>query len=104
MLRLLRQHHVRVLYVGNTPNLTHVMVAFGQYVQEHVPNVARHLRAMNFPPELYAVEWFTTLFACNLPVRCGPRLHACGCLRLRGWGCLDVTLVVHTGVGGEMHH
>lgn len=68
MVRLLRHHHLRGLYLDKIPILSLFLISFEEYLAVFLPDVRRHLHSCGFHAALYAVEWFTTLFANNLPV------------------------------------
>eukprot|EP01114_Cavostelium_apophysatum_P017635 TRINITY_DN5294_c0_g1_i1.p1 TRINITY_DN5294_c0_g1~~TRINITY_DN5294_c0_g1_i1.p1 ORF type:complete len:965 (+),score=182.56 TRINITY_DN5294_c0_g1_i1:73-2895(+) len=44
------------------------MLIFRQLLSYHLPNVAAHLHAIGFRPDLYAIPWFLTLFGHMLPI------------------------------------
>ena len=68
MAYLMEEQHLRMLYLSTVPYLSMYINAFEQYMGHYVPRVRAHLASQNFLGTLYAVEWFTTLYACNLPV------------------------------------
>ncbi|KAL9653308.1 hypothetical protein ABK040_011015 [Willaertia magna] len=44
------------------------LALFQKLLCYHDPELAGHLRDIHFPPELYAISWFLTLFAHSLPM------------------------------------
>ena len=61
---LLRDLHVDLLY-GRT--LASYLGALKCLLRKEVPRVADRFDAVGFEPQLYAVEWFSALFAVSLP-------------------------------------
>lgn len=59
---------LRGLYMDNVPMLADALSNFEEYASHHVPEVIEYLGKNCFSPALYCVEWFTTLFAVNLPM------------------------------------
>ena len=62
-LSLVRGYHFKYLYSPAVPLLPLRLFHFSRVVRAHVPSVWHHLNACTFSVEIFANQWFMTLFA-----------------------------------------
>ncbi|KAJ3020638.1 GTPase-activating protein [Thoreauomyces humboldtii] len=68
LVRLMKSYNLRDLYTPQMLGLQLRLFQFDQLLVEHFPLVARHLVAQEVQSNMYASQWFMTLFAYRFPL------------------------------------
>eukprot|EP00300_Choanocystis_sp_HF-7_P001780 c11428_g1_i1.p1 GENE.c11428_g1_i1~~c11428_g1_i1.p1 ORF type:complete len:681 (-),score=143.85 c11428_g1_i1:429-2435(-) len=62
------QNNIGNLFHSEVPVLPEYVQIFRSLIHVHLPEIHNHFMAQQFPIDLFAVEWFTCLFACSMPL------------------------------------
>lgn len=62
-----QNYYLAGLYMEGFPLLKQFFFQFSTLMKEQCPKLHTHMEAENLPPELYATQWFITLFTYSLP-------------------------------------
>src|SRR6202023_4122933 len=56
-------YSLRTLYTPNFPGLLSLIYAFNSALTRHFPTLSSHLTSMGLTTEMYAPQWFLSMFA-----------------------------------------
>jgi hypothetical protein len=73
--RLMHKYDLRSLFVSDMRGLHLRLYQFERLLEEYEPAVYCHLRRKHVSPELYATQWFLTLFAYRFPLQLVLRIY-----------------------------
>ena len=73
--RLMNQYHLRDMFVPEMPGLHMHLYQFERLLEDFEPAVHCHLNRRGVNPQLYATQWFLTLFAYRFPLQLVLRLY-----------------------------
>lgn len=73
--RLMSHYHLRDLFVAEMPGLHLHLYQFSRLLEDFEPAVYCHLNRRGVQPQLYATQWFLTLFAYRFPLQLVLRIY-----------------------------
>lgn len=73
--RLMNNYNLRDLFVPEMPGLHLHLYQFERLLEDYEPAVYCHLHRRNVHPQLYATQWFLTLFAYRFPLQLVLRIY-----------------------------
>ncbi|KAI8817678.1 rab-GTPase-TBC domain-containing protein [Fimicolochytrium jonesii] len=74
LVRLMRTYNLRDLYTPKMIGLQLRLYQFDELLIEHLPPVFRHLETHEVKSNMYASQWFMTMFAYRFPLACVFRI------------------------------
>lgn len=75
LVRLMNRYGLRELFKQDMPGLHLHLYQFGRLLEEFEPALYYHLHRRGVNPELYATQWFLTLFAYRFPLQLVLRVY-----------------------------
>lgn len=75
LVRLMNQYHLRDMFVQDMPGLHLHLYQFERLLEDLEPALYCHLHRKNVSPQLYATQWFLTLFAYRFPLQLVVRVY-----------------------------
>lgn len=75
LVRMMNQYHLREMFVQDMPGLHLHLYQFERLLEDLEPALYCHLRRRHVDPQLYATQWFLTLFAYRLPLQLVLRIY-----------------------------
>lgn len=72
---LMNKYHLRDLFVADMAGLHLHLYQFERLLEEFEPALYCHLRRREVKPQLYATQWFLTLFAYRFPLQLVLRIY-----------------------------
>ena len=75
LVRLMNQYHLRDLFIKDMPGLHLHLYQFERLLEDTEPALCCHLHRRNVSPQLYATQWFLTLFAYRFPLQLVLRVY-----------------------------
>jgi len=75
MVRLMNQYNLRSLFTTDMAGLHLRLYQFERLLEDHDPALYCHLKRRNVGPQLYATQWFLTLFAYRFPLQLVLRVY-----------------------------
>ncbi|KAI9820767.1 MAG: GTPase-activating protein [Pycnora praestabilis] len=75
LVRLMNQYHLREMFIQDMPGLHLHLYQFERLLEEFEPALYCHLHRRGVAPQLYATQWFLTLFAYRLPLQLVLRVY-----------------------------
>ncbi|CAK4032472.1 GTPase-activating GYP5 [Lecanosticta acicola] len=75
LVRLMSKYDLRSMFIPEMTGLHLRLYQFERLLEEHEPAVYCHLRRRNVGPQLYATQWFLTLFAYRFPLQLVLRIY-----------------------------
>ncbi|KAL8687680.1 MAG: hypothetical protein Q9218_006213 [Villophora microphyllina] len=75
LVRLMNHYHLREMFVQDMPGLHLHLYQFERLLEDLEPALYCHLHRRGVPPQLYATQWFLTLFAYRFPLQLVLRVH-----------------------------
>ncbi|KAI9891967.1 MAG: GTPase-activating protein [Vezdaea aestivalis] len=75
LVRLMNHYHLRDLFVQDMPGLHLHLYQFERLLEEFEPALYCHLHRRGVNPQLYATQWFLTLFAYRFPLQLVLRVY-----------------------------
>jgi hypothetical protein len=75
LVRMMSKYDLRSLFIADMPGLHLRLYQFERLLEDHEPAVYCHLRRRNVVPQLYATQWFLTLFAYRFPLQLVLRVY-----------------------------
>lgn len=75
LVRMMNQYHLREMFVQDMPGLHLHLYQFERLLEDFEPALYCHLRRKQVDPQLYATQWFLTLFAYRLPLQLVLRIY-----------------------------
>lgn len=73
--RLMNQYHLRDMFVAEMPGLHLHLYQFSRLLEDLCPALFCHLNRRGVHPQLYATQWFLTLFAYRFPLQLVLRIY-----------------------------
>lgn len=75
LVRLMNQYHLRDLFISEMPGLHLHLYQFERLLEDLEPALYCHLHRKHVSPQLYATQWFLTLFAYRFPLQLVLRVY-----------------------------
>ncbi|PYH96237.1 GTPase activating protein [Aspergillus ellipticus CBS 707.79] len=75
LVKLMNQYGLRELFIHDMPGLHRSLYLFERLLEDFEPALYCHLRRRGVPPQLYATQWFLTLFAYRFPLQLVLRVY-----------------------------
>ena len=75
LVRLMNQYHLRDMFIQDMPGLHLHLYQFERLLEDMEPAVYCHLHRKGVTPQLYATQWFLTLFAYRFPLQLVLRVY-----------------------------
>ena len=75
LVRMMNQYHLREMFIQDMPGLHLHLYQFERLLEDLEPALYCHLQRRNVDPQLYATQWFLTLFAYRLPLQLVLRIY-----------------------------
>ncbi|KAL4803651.1 rab-GTPase-TBC domain-containing protein [Aspergillus unguis] len=75
MTRLMNQYGLREMFIQDMPGLHRCLYVFERVLEDLEPALYCHLRRRGVNPQLYATQWFLTLFAYRFPLQLVLRIY-----------------------------
>ena len=75
LVRLMNQYHLRDMFIQDMPGLHLHLYQFERLLEDMEPAVYCHLHRRGVAPQLYATQWFLTLFAYRFPLQLVLRVY-----------------------------
>lgn len=75
LVRLMSKYDLRSMFTADMTGLHLRLYQFERLLEEYEPAVYCHLRRRNVAPQLYATQWFLTLFAYRFPLQLVLRIY-----------------------------
>jgi hypothetical protein len=82
----LRDLHLARYYDNQLERMREICYVLDVYVFNYLPTLHRHLKRHDLSAQCYALSWFLTLYALQLPISILSRLW--GLFLLKGWKVL----------------
>src|SRR5436190_15467398 len=75
LVKLMNKYELREMFVQDMPGLHLHLYQFERLLEDLEPALACHLRRRGVTPQLYATQWFLTLFAYRFPLQLVLRIY-----------------------------
>ncbi|KAL9037767.1 MAG: hypothetical protein Q9180_003538 [Flavoplaca navasiana] len=75
LVRLMNQYRLRDMFIQDMPGLHLHLYQFERLLEDTEPALYCHLNRRGVHPQLYATQWFLTLFAYRFPLQLVLRVH-----------------------------
>ncbi|KAH0565993.1 hypothetical protein GP486_000604 [Trichoglossum hirsutum] len=75
LVRMMNQYHLRELFIQDMPGLHLHLYQFERLLEDLEPGLYCHLHRRGVSPQLYATQWFLTLFAYRFPLQLVLRIY-----------------------------
>lgn len=75
LVRLMNQYHLREMFIQDMPGLHLHLYQFERLLEDLEPALYCHLHRRGVAPQLYATQWFLTLFAYRFPLQLVLRVY-----------------------------
>ena len=75
LVRLMNQYHLRDMFIQDMPGLHLHLYQFERLLEDMEPALYCHLYRRGVAPQLYATQWFLTLFAYRFPLQLVLRVY-----------------------------
>ncbi|KAL9607338.1 MAG: hypothetical protein Q9167_007742 [Letrouitia subvulpina] len=75
LVRLMNHYHLRDMFVQDMPGLHQRLYQFERLLEDLEPALYCHLHRKGVSPQLYATQWFLTLFAYRFPLQLVLRVY-----------------------------
>lgn len=75
LVKLMNKYGLREMFIHDMPGLHRSLYLFERLLEDLEPAVYCHLRRRGVPPQLYATQWFLTLFAYRFPLQLVLRIY-----------------------------
>ena len=75
LVRLMNQYHLREMFIQDMPGLHLHLYQFERLLEDLEPALYCHLHRKSVAPQLYATQWFLTLFAYRFPLQLVLRIY-----------------------------
>ncbi|KAI9770712.1 MAG: GTPase-activating protein [Geoglossum simile] len=75
LVRMMNQYHLREMFIQDMPGLHLHLYQFGRLLEDLEPGLYCHLHRRGVSPQLYATQWFLTLFAYRFPLQLVLRIY-----------------------------
>ena len=75
LVKLMNKYGLREMFINDMPGLHRSLYQFERLLEDLEPALYVHLRRRGVPPQLYATQWFLTLFAYRFPLQLVLRIY-----------------------------
>ncbi|KAI2790525.1 hypothetical protein POX_d06042 [Penicillium oxalicum] len=75
LVKLMNKYRLREMFISEMPGLHRCLFQFERLLEDLEPALYCHLRRRGVPPQLYATQWFLTLFAYRFPLQLVLRIY-----------------------------
>jgi Rab-GTPase-TBC domain len=75
LVRMMNQYHLREMFIQDMPGLHLHLYQFSRLLEDLEPGLYCHLHRRGVSPQLYATQWFLTLFAYRFPLQLVLRIY-----------------------------
>ncbi|KAJ6048005.1 uncharacterized protein N7446_011076 [Penicillium canescens] len=75
LVKLMNKYSLRDMFIQDMPGLHRSLYQFERLLEDLEPALYCHLRRRGVPPQLYATQWFLTLFAYRFPLQLVLRIY-----------------------------
>ncbi|SLM37205.1 gtpase-activating protein gyp5 [Lasallia pustulata] len=75
LVRLMNKYHLREMFIQDMPGLHLHLYQFERLLEDLEPTLYCHLHRKAVTPQLYATQWFLTLFAYRFPLQLVLRIY-----------------------------
>ncbi|XHG01166.1 hypothetical protein AWENTII_004564 [Aspergillus wentii] len=75
LVKLMNKYGLREMFIQDMPGLHRSLYIFERLLEDIEPALYCHLRRRGVPPQLYATQWFLTLFAYRFPLQLVLRIY-----------------------------
>lgn len=75
LVKLMNKYGLREMFIHDMPGLHRSLFLFERLLEDFEPAVYCHLRRRGVSPNLYATQWFLTLFAYRFPLQLVLRIY-----------------------------
>ncbi|BCR83393.1 putative GTPase activating protein (Gyp5) [Aspergillus chevalieri] len=75
LVKLMNKYGLREMFIHDMPGLHRSLFLYERLLEDVEPAVYCHLRRRGVPPQLYATQWFLTLFAYRFPLQLVLRIY-----------------------------
>lgn len=75
LVKLMNKYGLREMFINDMPGLHRSLFLFERLLEDFEPAVYCHLRRRGVSPNLYATQWFLTLFAYRFPLQLVLRIY-----------------------------
>ncbi|KAJ5720765.1 uncharacterized protein N7483_008699 [Penicillium malachiteum] len=75
LVKLMNKYGLREMFIQDMPGLHRSLFQFERLLEDLEPALYCHLRRRGVPPQLYATQWFLTLFAYRFPLQLVLRIY-----------------------------
>lgn len=75
LVKLMNKYGLREMFIQDMPGLHRSLYQFERLLEDLEPALYCHLRRRGVPPQLYATQWFLTLFAYRFPLQLVLRIY-----------------------------
>ena len=75
LVRLMNHYHLRDMFIQDMPGLHLHLYQFERLLEDFEPALYCHLHRKHVSPQLYATQWFLTLFAYRFPLQLVLRVY-----------------------------
>lgn len=75
LVRMMHHYQLRTLFEPEMPGLHLRLYQFERLLEDHSPALYCHLKRRHVAPQLYATQWFLTLFAYRFPLQLVLRVY-----------------------------
>ncbi|KAJ6155129.1 hypothetical protein N7470_005695 [Penicillium chermesinum] len=75
LVKLMNKYGLREMFIADMPGLHRSLYQFERLLEDLEPAIYCHLRRRGVPPQLYATQWFLTLFAYRFPLQLVLRIY-----------------------------
>ncbi|PGG96775.1 hypothetical protein AJ79_09458 [Helicocarpus griseus UAMH5409] len=75
LVKLMNKYHLRDMFIQDMPGLHLRLYQFERLLEDLEPALACHLYRRGVTPQLYATQWFLTLFAYRFPLQLVLRIY-----------------------------
>lgn len=75
LVKLMNNYGLRDMFIHDMPGLHRSLYLFERLLEDLEPALYCHLRRREVPPQLYATQWFLTLFAYRFPLQLVLRIY-----------------------------
>ncbi|KAJ5637692.1 hypothetical protein N7490_007571 [Penicillium lividum] len=75
LVKLMNKYGLREMFIADMPGLHRSLYQFERLLEDFEPALYCHLRRRGVPPQLYATQWFLTLFAYRFPLQLVLRIY-----------------------------
>ncbi|KAJ5908827.1 hypothetical protein N7495_001509 [Penicillium taxi] len=75
LVKLMNKYGLREMFIADMPGLHRSLYQFERLLEDLEPALYCHLKRRGVPPQLYATQWFLTLFAYRFPLQLVLRIY-----------------------------